>query len=93
LLQHSLQPPSLTELAKIAGINDFKLKQGFKEQFNATVFGYLADYKLSQARHLLLDKNYSIKAAAEELGYSSVQHFNTAFKKKFGTPPGRLRRL
>lgn len=92
LLQHAIQPPSLTELAKIAGINEFKLKQGFKEQFNATVFGYLADYKLSQARHLLLDKNYTIKAAAEELGYSSVQHFNTAFRKKFGVPPGRLKR-
>lgn len=92
LLQHALQPPSLTELARIAGINEFKLKQGFKEQFNNTVFGYLADYKLTQAHELLLNKNCTIKAVAEQLGYSSVQHFNTAFRKKFGVPPGKLRK-
>jgi AraC-like DNA-binding protein len=93
LLQHALQPPSLTELAKIAGINEFKLKQGFKEQFNNTVFGYLADFKLLQARELLLAGNYTIKSVAEQLGYSSVQHFNTAFRKKFGVPPGKIKSL
>jgi AraC-like DNA-binding protein len=90
LLQHSVQPPSLTELAKIAGINEFKLKQGFKEVFNNTVFGYLTDYKLNQARDLLLTGHIAIKDVADQLGYSSVQHFNSAFRKKFGVPPGKL---
>ncbi|WP_207515722.1 helix-turn-helix transcriptional regulator [Longitalea luteola] len=91
LLQHAAQPPSLTELAKIAGINEFKLKQGFKALFNNTVFGYLADYKLNQARELIVG-NVPIKEVADKLGYSSVQHFNSAFRKKFGVPPGQLRK-
>jgi AraC-like DNA-binding protein len=91
LLQHAAQPPSLTELAKIAGINEFKLKQGFKTLFNNTVFGYLADYKLSQA-HELIRCNTPIKEVADQLGYSSVQHFNSAFRKKFGIPPGKLKK-
>ncbi len=61
LLEHALQPPSLTELAKIAGINEFKLKQGFKQVFNNTVYGYLSDYKLNQARELLVQGNMAIK--------------------------------
>ena len=91
LLQHAAQPPSLCELARVAGINEFKLKQGFKVLFNNTVFGYLTDYKLTQARELLVS-NVSIKEVADQLGYSSVQHFNSAFRKKFGMPPGKVKR-
>jgi AraC-like DNA-binding protein len=91
LLQNAAQPPSLTELAKIAGINEFKLKQGFKALFNNTVFGYLTDYKLNQARELLVC-NIPIKEVADQLGYSSVQHFNSAFRKKFGCPPGKVKK-
>lgn len=90
LLQHAQHPPSLSELAKISGINEFKLKQGFKEVFDNTVFGYLSDYKLGQARELLLEKK-AIKDVADELGYSSVQHFSNAFRKKYGMPPGRVK--
>jgi AraC-like DNA-binding protein len=90
LLEHIQNPPSLTELAKISGINEFKLKQGFKEVFDNTVFGYLSDYRLGQARDLLLEKK-SIKEVADELGYSSVQHFSTAFRKKYGMTPGKLK--
>lgn len=91
LLQHALQPPSLTELAKIAGVNEFKLKSGFKEVFDNTVFGYLNDYKLEQSKELLLMGN-SIKSVADNMGYSSVQHFSNSFRKKYNLPPGKLKK-
>ncbi|WP_316830431.1 AraC family transcriptional regulator [Pedobacter aquatilis] len=91
LIKNIYNPPSLTALAKVAGINEFKLKQGFKEVFNHTVFGYLSDYKLMQAKDLLADKTKDIKIIADELGYSSVQHFSNAFTKKFGISPGKAR--
>lgn len=91
LLQNSLQPPSLTQLARISGINEFKLKKGFREVFNNTVFGYLTDHKLKEARELLLYQKVPIKDVADQLGYSSVQHFSKAFKKKFGVSPGQAK--
>jgi len=91
LLANACQPPSLTQLAKVAGINEFKLKQGFKETFDNTVFGYLSDYKLMKAKELLADKQLDIKTISDDLGYSSVQHFNKAFSKKFGVSPGKAR--
>ncbi|SDG05755.1 AraC-type DNA-binding protein [Pedobacter terrae] len=91
LLANANHPPSLTELSKIASINEFKLKQGFKEVFKNTVFGYLSDYKLQKAKELLADGNKDIKIISDELGYSSVQHFSTAFSKKFGISPGKAR--
>lgn len=91
LIENASKPPSLTELAKIAGINEFKLKRGFKETFQNTVFGYLSDHKLTQAKDMLASGSVAIKQIAFDLGYSSVQHFSNAFSKKFGISPGKVR--
>lgn len=92
LLKNIDVPPSLAELARIAGINEFKLKNGFKETFNQTVFQYLSNTRLETAKINLLEGSKSITELAFELGYSSIQHFSTAFKKKFGIPPNQLKR-
>lgn len=91
VLNHLEMPPSLSELAKIVGINEYKLKRGFKEVYQNTVFGYLSDARLEIAKNHLLANAMPISEIASDLGYSSVQHFSNAFKKKFGIPPSRLR--
>lgn len=90
LLQHIEQPPTLSELAVVAGINEYKLKKGFKEIFGQTVFGYLSEVRLDMARTDLIEKRKSVTDIAFDLGYSSLQHFSAAFKKKFGVPPKRV---
>jgi AraC-like DNA-binding protein len=89
LLTHMDAPPTLIQLAAIAGINEFKLKRGFKEMFNQTVFAYLADVRLDMAQRALREKQKTVTQIAFELGYASLQHFSAAFKKKFGVPPAR----
>jgi AraC-like DNA-binding protein len=91
LLKNMDYPPTLTELANIAGINVFKLKRGFKETFGQTVFEYLAETRLELAKNDLLNTDKSVTEIAFELGYSSLQHFSGAFKKKFGVAPGGVR--
>jgi len=90
LIQNIHQPPSIAQLAKVCGINEFKLKKGFKGLFDKSIFGYLSDHKLNYAKQLLLE-GIPIKAVAFQLGYSSVQHFSNAFRKKFAVPPGKVR--
>jgi AraC-like DNA-binding protein len=90
LIKHIERPPTLTQLSKIAGINEYKLKRGFKETFNQTAFEYLSDVRLETAKNDLLDKRKSITEIAFELGYSSLQHFSAAFKKKFGVAPSKV---
>lgn len=89
LLTHMDAPPTLVQLAAIAGINEFKLKRGFKELFNQTVFAYLADVRLEMARRALREKQKTVTQIAFELGYASLQHFSMSFKKKFGVPPAK----
>lgn len=90
--QHVESPPNLSELARIIGLNEYKLKKGFKEVFHTTVFGYLSDFRLELARQELLNTGHTIGEIAFALGYSSPQHFSTAFRKKFGTTPSQTRK-
>ncbi|HJT75513.1 MAG TPA: AraC family transcriptional regulator [Chitinophaga sp.] len=91
LLSNLSTPPTIDELSVISGTNSFKLKRGFKELFNTTVFGYLNNARLDNAREQLLS-GIPIKNVADELGFSSVQHFSSAFRKKFGCTPGMLKK-
>lgn len=91
LLANMQQPPTLGQLARLAGINEFKLKNGFKQLYNTTVFGYLSDYRLEMAKEMIRDGRKSLTAIAEEAGFSSLPHFSTAFRKKFGVSPSRMK--
>ena len=85
-------PPNLSEIARTVGLNEYKLKRGFKELFRTTVFGYLSEQRLLLARQYLQDTPKTAAEIAAELGYSTPQHFNNAFKKRFGSPPHSIRK-
>lgn len=91
LLSNLNMPPSILELSREVGINDYKLKCGFKEVFNQTIYGYLFDYKMELARKLLLDTNKTIVEVAYECGYNYASHFTNAFKRKYGIGPKEFR--
>jgi AraC family transcriptional regulator, transcriptional activator of the genes for pyochelin and ferripyochelin receptors len=80
-------PPNLSEVSKNIGLNEYKLKQGFKEMFNTTLFNYLTEQRLHLAHQLLCDTSKTVADISVELGYATAQHFNNAFKKKFGVTP------
>jgi len=85
-------PPNLSEIARTVGLNEYKLKRGFKELFQTTVFGYLAEQRLLLARQYLLDTRKTAAEIAAELGFATPQHFNNVFKKRFGAPPDKIRK-
>lgn len=85
------QPPSLIELARLAGINDYKLKVGFRQVFGTTVFGYLHDCRMERSRQLLDAGDLSIAEAARAVGFVNRSHFAIAFRKKFGVNPRDFR--
>lgn len=91
LLMRMQEPPSLQELSRLTGLNEFKLKNGFKQVFDNTVYGYLNDHRMEHARKLVLEKSISLTDIADTYGFSSIQHFSTAFKKKFGVSPVKMR--
>ncbi len=78
---------SLTALSRRVRINEFKLKKGFREQFNTTVFGYLRQKRMERARELLSRNEWTVLEVANAVGYSNPSHFTRAFRETFGQNP------
>lgn len=91
LIRNLDNPPSLSSLAKQSGINSFKLKKGFRQIFNTTVFGYLYAHRMEEARRLLKLGDLSVTQVAQMVGYAHPGKFSAAFKKKFGVSPKALK--
>ena len=89
--QHFLNPASLETLSRDFGLNEFKLKHGFKTLFDTSPIRYLQQKRLSFALALLRDTDKSIKEIAHEIGYAHAANFTTAFLKVFGNPPQHFR--
>ncbi len=81
------QPPSIRDLARAVGTNEYKLKIGFKSMYGTTVYAYLSEYRMQKARQLLEIKGMNIKEIAYRIGYANPSHFIAAYKKKFGITP------
>jgi AraC-like DNA-binding protein len=91
LVEHNLQKPSsLIELSRKVGINDYKLKKGFKELTGHTVFGYLYKIRMEKAHYFLSKEKKSVNEVSFLVGYKNAQHFIAAFKKKYHILPGSL---
>jgi AraC-like DNA-binding protein len=82
---------TLVELAHRVGINQTKLKSGFKQLFGTTVFSYLTDLRMEKARQLIVNENMYIGEVADRVGYQHPHHFAAAFKRKFGYCPSMLK--
>jgi AraC-like DNA-binding protein len=94
ILLSDLSKPPLTirQLAKQAGINEFKLKVGFSQFFKTGVFECFQRARMYKAKQLLLQTNKPIKEICTMAGYPRMSNFITAFRKFFGYTPGSLRR-
>ncbi|MTE26115.1 helix-turn-helix domain-containing protein [Winogradskyella ouciana] len=87
IIANMAEPPTLQELSETIGLSLKKLKEGFKQIYGDTVYGFLFDYKMEVARKLLESDDYNVNEVALKVGYSTASHFIAAFKKKFGTTP------
>lgn len=77
---------TLVELAHRVGLNDFKLKKGFKEVFGSTVFTYRHTIRMKKAKEML-QSGYQVNEVSEEIGYKHSHHFSAAFKAYFNLLP------
>jgi len=92
LLEHIGEPITIRELSRKVAINECYLKKGFKELFGTTVFDFYQSQRMEHAKYLLYEKGLSVTEVSLLLGYSSISHFSTAFKKHTGLKPCELLR-
>ncbi len=83
---------SLDELAKRLGRSPRQTQRLLSEYYGKTYQQKKAEAKMSAAAILLADQSKNITAISEELGYSSPEHFSSAFRAYYGASPRDYRR-
>ena len=80
-------PPTLRELALLAGLSRTYFSPLFKEVVGVRLQDYLLQARINKAKNLLSDINLTIKQIAYEVGFRDPDHFSRTFKKKTGITP------
>lgn len=83
--------PTLKDLARQKGTNEYKLKYGFKQIYGTTIFRFLIQERLRMARTLIQHSTHTIKQIVQMTGFKSKTHFSRAFKDKYGRSPSEMR--
>ncbi|GAB3014908.1 hypothetical protein GCM10027051_18160 [Niabella terrae] len=90
LIQNIGQPLTIKELSRRVAMNECYLKKGFKEMYGTTIFEFYQHQRMEHAKYLLYEKGLNVTDVSMMLGYSSISHFSTAFKKQTGLKPCEL---
>jgi AraC-like DNA-binding protein len=84
-------PPTLDELAFLAGLSRSYFSSVFKEVVGMRLQDYLFQARINKAKDLLSDINLTIKQVAYKVGFRDPDHFSRTFKKKTGITPTNWR--
>lgn len=84
---------SIPEIASQVGLNEMKLKKGFKQVFGVGLYGFLMNTRMEKARELLESTSKPVNEISVLVGYKSTSSFIKLYKKRFGHSPYAWRRL
>lgn len=84
--------PTVKELSKMFGTNEFKLKDGFRHFFNISVYQFYNEERLKKAHLLIQQTDLPLKAVAIMSGFNDYTNFYKSFKKRFQYSPSDLLR-
>jgi AraC-like DNA-binding protein len=85
------EPWTVDDLARLSSVSRATFARVFQQALGQTPMKYLADWRMTIARDLLLDQDTTLAEIASQVGYSSEYAFATAFRRQQGQPPGRWR--
>lgn len=83
------KPKSIKEHAMHCGINQQKLKYGFKKLYGITMFAHLKKCRMLKAMSLLL-QGMSVNEVAYSVGYANHSSFIHTFKSYYGYLPSKV---
>lgn len=92
LLKDLSQRFTITSLALEVGINEKKLKIGFRQLYQCTIHQYRLSAQLDQACLLLRESDLSVKEIAREVGFPRADTFTRCFRQKYHLAPQQWRK-
>ncbi|MFC4779536.1 AraC family transcriptional regulator [Paenibacillus sp. GCM10023252] len=91
--EHYREELTLEDLAQHMHLNKHYIVKIFKETTGITLFHYLYQRRVNQAKVLFtMNPDLTITEAAYEVGFKYISHFSQTFKKHTGRSPDEYRR-
>ncbi len=78
---------SVSQIASKLFISTGYAKNVFKKHTGQTIFDYLVDKRITEAKKLLKDPTVKVYEVSQMVGYTSKSHFAATFKRKTGMTP------
>jgi len=85
-------PPSVTELASLAGVHASHLLRTFRHYHGCTVATYVRRQRVERARSEIAASKRPLSMIALDAGFADQSHFTRAFRQAYGETPGRYAR-
>jgi AraC-like DNA-binding protein len=86
-------PIPLASIARHAGYSPYHFARVFRERVGVSVHRYVTRLRLRACYEAVLDGECALTGLALSYGFASHSHFTHAFRREFGSPPSRMRRL
>ena len=80
------------QLAQKVSTNVYKLKHGYKQVYNKSIYAYLTWVRIERAKELLQQTDLLVSVVANMVGIEGISNFNKSFKRYTGVSPSTWRR-
>lgn len=91
--EHLDEPLSIPQLSRRAFLSPTAFKAAFRQRFGLAVHAWLRQRRMERAAQLLRASSLTVLEVAQSVGYSSGSQFSTAFRQRYGTSPGKFRKM
>ena len=93
ILAHLDEPlPSLKDLSRHFGTNEYKLKDGFRHFFKTSIYKFYTAERLKRAYLMIQQTTIPLKNISALNGFTDYPNFSKSFKKQFGISPNEVGR-
>lgn len=93
VVAHITEPLTTEQIADALYLSRPYLSSRFHKEAGRTVYSFIMDEKIEEAKRLILYSGRSISSISQYLGFSSLGHFSSLFKKNTGYYPTEFRSL
>ena len=88
---HYASDINIAELAKLSHLSVSALERRFKKHLAKTPKQFINEFRLEQARKLLVETNLPIAQIGHQVGFSEPSYFSKMFKQLFALLPSEIR--
>jgi len=89
--ENAMHKFTMDDLSEAVNISKYHMCRMFKESMGTTIGTFILSKRLSLAKHMLLETNFSITEIANKVSFSSPAAFSALFTKEIGCSPTAFR--